>query len=231
MPLHVLSVKRANNVGIFLAKRLGKMSAAQLCDGVLALDDAVLTADMLEALLLNLSDEPEAKALRALRVAPEELAPAELFCHRMAQVPRLRPMLEALRLRLALPALLERAAAALADVAAAAGEIMASPTLVRVLASLLAHGNFMNAENARGAAVGVRLDALDKARALKTADGRASPSPSSSPPPTPEDGGRRRARPRAQGGQPLVEAVLLVNEAPPRARHRAGARALPRPGH
>ena len=47
MPLHVLSVKRANNVGIFLAKRLGKMSAAQLCDGVLALDDAVLTADCL----------------------------------------------------------------------------------------------------------------------------------------------------------------------------------------
>ena len=223
MPLHVLSVKRANNVGIFLAKRLGKMSAAQLCDGVLALDDAVLTADMLEALLLNLSDEPEAKALRALRVAPEELAPAELFCHRMAQVPRLRPMLEALRLRLALPALLERAAAALADVAAAAGEIMASPTLVRVLASLLAHGNFLNAENARGAAVGVRLDALDKARALKTADGRTSLLALVL---AAADASRmgalvaELAHVRRAAKVPLVEAVLLVNEA------RAGARAI-----
>ena len=92
-----------NNVGIFLAKRLGKMSAAQLCDGVLALDDAVLTADMLEALLLNLSDEPEAKALRALRVAPEELAPAELLPPHGAGAAAAADA-RGLRLRLALPA-------------------------------------------------------------------------------------------------------------------------------
>ena len=174
-PLLVISIQRANNVGIFL-KRLEKLlTLPQLIGAVLQLESAVLDAELLENVLTNLPPESEAKRLRALRdVVPETLQPAERFCFEMARLPRLRPMLHALRLRQSLPTSLERASAALSAVAHAARQLMASPALRALLGSLLRHGNFINAGTNRANARGLRLDALEKARSLKTADGKCS---------------------------------------------------------
>ena len=152
-------------MGIFLAKLRG-VTVEQLCAAVHRLDETVLQPDLLEALGSNLPSEPEAKQLRALK--PHEVAslpPVEHFCWEMARVPRLRSMLDAMRLRQSLPFTLERATSALVSVSTAAREVMASTALRQLLAALLAHGNFLNADTPRGGAMGFKLDGLEKARA------------------------------------------------------------------
>ena len=63
------------------------------CGALLRFEEAVLEPELLEAILANLSPEPEAKALRALKgVVPSELSPPERFCYQLARMPRLRPM-------------------------------------------------------------------------------------------------------------------------------------------
>jgi hypothetical protein len=138
------------------------------------LDALIFDGELLEAVLSNLSSETEAKQLRALRVDPATLAPAERFCFEMARLPRLSPMLNALRLRQSLPVSLGRATGALNAVSTAAQELMQSAAFVKVLASMLRHGNFLNAGTARGGARGFGLDGIEKMRALKSADGRTS---------------------------------------------------------
>ena len=95
--LHVLSLKRANNVAIFLARTSRGLTIEQLSRAAQQFDPSVLTADLLESLLETLPPETEAKALRALQVEPAALVPPERFCWEMAKMPRLRNMLQALR--------------------------------------------------------------------------------------------------------------------------------------
>jgi len=170
--LHVLSLKRANNVAIFLARTSRGLTIEQLSRAAQQFDPSVLTADLLESLLENLPPETEAKALRALQVEPAALVPPERFCWEMAKMPRLRNMLQALRVRHTLPPLLHRANTALGCVAEATRQIMASAALVSLLQALLAHGNFVNAGTPRGGAAGVKLDGLEKANSLRTQDGK-----------------------------------------------------------
>lgn len=153
---------------------LGPLSLPQLCTAVMNLDDQILEPELLESIIANLPGEADAKKLRALKLPPAELMPSELFCFEMARLPRLRPMLHALRLRMSLPAALSRATSALSAIAQAARELMGSQSFARILASILCHGNFLNAGTARAGARGFRLDGLDKARALKSTDGRVS---------------------------------------------------------
>ena len=129
---------------------------------------------MLDAVLSNLPPESEAEQLRALSLPPEQLTPPERFCFEMARLPRLRSRLHALRQRQSLPEKLGRATTALGAVAHAARALMESSLFRRLLASILRHGNVLNENTARAGARGVRLDGLDKARAVKSAEGQTS---------------------------------------------------------
>ena len=175
-PLHVLSVQRATNVGIFLRKTSKLLSLERLCAAIVSLEASVLEPELLDSVLCNLPAKTwaeEARALRALKhVPPSSLAAPERFCFEMARLPRLRPMLHALRQKHTLPQALERATAALATVATAARQLMDSPSLRLLLGSVLAHGNYLNAGTRRGGARGVKLEALEKARGVKSADGQ-----------------------------------------------------------
>ena len=171
--LHVISVQRANNVGIFLKRTSKLLTCDQLCKAVVRLEEAVLEPELLDSILSNLPPETEAKALRALKgVDIADLTPPERFCFEMARHPRLRSMLHALKQRHQLPQGLGRAKSALATVAEAARQLMDSTALRALFGSLLAHGNYLNAGTARAGARGVKLDALDKARSVKSADGK-----------------------------------------------------------
>ncbi|EOD38821.1 formin-like protein-like protein [Emiliania huxleyi CCMP1516] len=167
---------RATNVGIFLRKTSKLLSLERLCAAIVSLEASVLEPELLDSVLCNLPAKTwaeEAKALRALKhVPPSSLAAPERFCFEMARLPRLRPMLHALRQKHTLPQALERATAALATVATAARQLMDSPSLRLLLGSVLAHGNYLNAGTRRGGARGVKLEALEKARGVKSADGQ-----------------------------------------------------------
>ena len=172
--LQVLSVVRANNVAIFLKKLSKLLTCEQLCASILRMEASVLEPELLESVLVNLPGEAEAKQLRTLRVDAASLSPPERFCFEMARLPRLRSMLHALRLRQSLPASLERASTGLAAVMQAARQLMSSQAFVRILSSILAHGNYLNSNTPRAGARGVKLDGLDKARAVKSSDGKCS---------------------------------------------------------
>jgi len=164
---------RANNVSIFLKKLSKVLTCDQLCLAVRRMEAAILEPDLLEAILANLPGETEAQLLRDLQVDDAaQLSPPERFSFEMARLPRLRPRLQALRLRHSLPANLHRASSALTAVADAVRQLMGSSAFVRILASILAHGNFLNAGTPRGGAKGVKLEGLEKARSVRSTDGK-----------------------------------------------------------
>lgn len=173
--LHVLSLPRANNVAIFLKKISKLLTCEQLCNAVMRMEAPILEPELLDSVLANLPGEAEAKALRSLRIDdPAKLTQPERFCFEMARLPRLGSMLHALRLRHNLPSSLQRASSALASVAEAAQQLMGSPAFVHILASVLAHGNYLNSGTSRAGARGIKLEGLEKARAIKSVDGKTS---------------------------------------------------------
>ena len=214
--LRVISLPRANNVGIYLARRPGGLRTHELSAAALELDLTKLTPETLEGLIAHLPSEVEARQLRSLALEPpEDLCEAERFLCDLSHVPRLRPMLEALLLRQSLPACLDRAAEALEHVAAAAREMMESSELRRVLAALLAHGNFLNASTARGGAQSIRLDAVEKASSCRAHGGAHSLLSFVCAQLEGCGGALRRQLPSlgAAARLPLVEVLLLVREA------------------
>jgi len=170
--LRVLSLKRANNLGIYLARKQGGLKAAQLCTAVLRLDESVLNSDILETLTSLMPNELEARQLRSLTCSPAELSEVERFSWELAQAPRLRGMLDALALKHTLPQSLERATRFLRNVSSACQEIMSSDALLQLLECLLRHGNFLNAMTPRANAQGVCIDGIEKATSLKAQGGR-----------------------------------------------------------
>ena len=197
--LRVISLPRANNVGIYLARRPGGLRTHELSAAALELDLTKLTPETLEGLIAHLPSEVEARQLRSLALEPpEDLCEAERFLCDLSHVPRLRPMLEALLLRQSLPACLEE-----------------SSELRRVLAALLAHGNFLNASTARGGAQSIRLDAVEKASSCRAHGGAHSLLSFVCAQLEGCGGALRRQLPSlgAAARLPLVEVLLLVREA------------------
>ena len=99
------------------------------------------------------------------------LAPPERFCFEMARLPR-RPMLHAFRLQQSLPPSRSRAPAQRSRCVRGGTRADRFEALRLVLRSLLKHGNFLNMGTARAGARGIKLESLEKARTLKSLDGK-----------------------------------------------------------
>jgi hypothetical protein len=109
----------------------------------------------------------EAKALKMYRGAFAELSPPEQFLLVMASVPRLVNKVQALIFRRQFEGLCGEALGGMETLRSACEQLRGSARLRRVLSTVLAAGNQLNAGTARGSAASLRLDSLLKLNDVK----------------------------------------------------------------
>lgn len=169
----LLDLRRANNVGITFAK-LGRLSAAQIGECARCVDARrLLTVDELMALLRLVPSESErelfASALASASAACAALSPPEQLVGALCEVPQLERKLKAAITTRTFPEAADIAHAAIAALSAAATAAPASTALRCVLRWFLSVGNALNANTARGGAVGFEPFVLPSTRDIKAA--------------------------------------------------------------
>lgn len=127
--------------------------------------DERLTADNLEQLMQLAPSPDEAKALKLYRGTLADLSPPEQFLYIINQVPRLPAKIGALLFRRQFKQLYADAVGGLEALRRTCQQLRSSRRIRRVLATLLAAGNALNAGTHRGNAEALKLDSL-----LKVAD-------------------------------------------------------------
>ena len=185
--LRIVSVQRANNVSIALARlKMRDESGDSVSTTHEALARAVasgnfreaLDADTLVALLAAAPTEEETRAfakafpkekdVSQIAEAEASLSDPERFLCLMARVPRVREKLAAASFAAEFDETVAGVTAALDAVRVACDEVRRSKQLKAVLAAALAAGNVLNEGTPRGDAAGFTLDSLHKLADVKS---------------------------------------------------------------
>ena len=163
--ISLISMKRANNVGIMLARF--KIDPPALRKAILTLDPVVLTPDMVRALQMAIPQPEEVEVLNAFSGDRALLGPVEVFMFEMLSIPHLGQRLQAIETKLRFEAELLELEESIQIVADATEEVKNSDAFVKVLEVILAIGNYLNGGTSRGGAYGFQLDAILKLPATR----------------------------------------------------------------
>lgn len=169
-PLALLSLQRANNVGIQLKKL--RMDPSDIQRAVKSCDDSILTLEAARALAAMAPTKDEIDVLVEHRESPSfdasRLGQAEQFMYRMIDIPRVQQRLECLLVMKEFGSKLRDTVELIARANASMNVVRGSKRLRKVMAVVLVLGNFMNraypsSSNARG----FELESLHKLRDTK----------------------------------------------------------------
>lgn len=161
----ILDQKRMTNTLIMLRKF--NLSPKEITEAVRSLDPLgeKLSLDNVNALFVN-EFKPEelemAKAFAAPEEEVEKLNDAEALAYYVARVSRWTVKIKTMVTMRTAVEVESEIRTSLDDVIAASKEVMGSKRFERVLAAVLAIGNFLNAGTAKGSARGFRLETLPK---------------------------------------------------------------------
>uniref|UniRef100_A0A672IGU3 Formin homology 2 domain containing 1 n=1 Tax=Salarias fasciatus TaxID=181472 RepID=A0A672IGU3_SALFA len=148
-PLLVLDSKRSNaiNIGLTVLPALHVIKAA-----ILNFDEFAISKEGIEKILtMTPSDEEKLRIQEAQLADPDlPLGPAEAFLLGLASISALRPRLQLWSFKLNYEALEKEIAEPLFDLKLGMEQLASNQTFRRILATLLAIGNFLNSSNARG---------------------------------------------------------------------------------
>ncbi|KAL4439922.1 hypothetical protein ABPG75_002923 [Micractinium tetrahymenae] len=169
----VIPLPRANNISIMLTQFAAFKSPLAIRDAVLSGSDQ-LGLEHLSLLLQIAPTLDEAKALKMYRGPFCELSPPEQFLRVMADVPRLVQALIFIR---QFEGLCREAREGMETLAEACEQVRRSSRLRRVLATVLAAGNQLNAGTPRGGAGGLKLESLLKLNDVKVTAGGPAATP------------------------------------------------------
>lgn len=161
----ILEQKRLTNTLIMLRKF--SSSPKQITDAVRSLDPLGerLSLENVNALFVNEFKEEElamAKNFAAPEEEVEKLNAAEALAYYVARVPRWNLKIKTMVTMRTASEVEDEIRTSLTIVTCACKEVMGSKRLERVLASVLAIGNFLNAGTAKGSARGFKLETLPK---------------------------------------------------------------------
>uniref|UniRef100_A0A672IJD6 Formin homology 2 domain containing 1 n=1 Tax=Salarias fasciatus TaxID=181472 RepID=A0A672IJD6_SALFA len=147
--LLVLDSKRSNaiNIGLTVLPALHVIKAA-----ILNFDEFAISKEGIEKILtMTPSDEEKLRIQEAQLADPDlPLGPAEAFLLGLASISALRPRLQLWSFKLNYEALEKEIAEPLFDLKLGMEQLASNQTFRRILATLLAIGNFLNSSNARG---------------------------------------------------------------------------------
>lgn len=170
-PATVLDLNRARNLAI--AQRRVGTNVEEVVRAIGELDFHALPAEKAE-LLRNefVPTEDELKLLTAQHTSGRSMADMDDFLYRLSRVPRLRQKLSLLSYLDSCEEILHNVGPQVATVTTASGCLMKSERLRKLLAVILAYGNFMNSQR-RGCAAGFKLSVLDRLLDMRTRDREA----------------------------------------------------------
>ncbi|GAA5889934.1 hypothetical protein JCM5296_003653 [Sporobolomyces johnsonii] len=168
----LLGMTRAQNIAIMLARI--RLSHAAIRDAILLIDDAKLSVDSLKAIKHHAPNLDEIETLRSFDGDLSTLAVADQYFSEIIVFPRLSERLSCMLYRRRLEIDMEELKPDLTILRAAADELKQSAKFKKLLQTVLAIGNALNASTFRGGAAGFSLDSLLKLKETKAAS--ASPS-------------------------------------------------------
>ncbi|KAM8875985.1 FH1/FH2 domain-containing protein 1 isoform 1-T1 [Synchiropus picturatus] len=147
--LLVLDSKRSNaiNIGMTVLPPVHVIKTA-----ILSFDEFAMSKEEIEKVLTMTPTEEEKQKIHEAQLANPELplGPAEQFLFTLASISALTPRLQLWSFKLNYEALEKEIAEPLFDLKLGMDQLAANQTFQRVLATLLAIGNFLNSSNARG---------------------------------------------------------------------------------
>lgn len=167
----ILDQKRTMNILIMLRKF--KCSPRAIAEAVHSLDplSEVLSQENIQALFLNSFKEHElamAKDFAAPQEEIEQLNIAEALAYHIARVPRWNIKIKSMIAMRTSEEVASEIRTSLQFVIDASKQVLASKRLHRILATVLAIGNILNAGTAKGSARGFRLDTLTRLQETRT---------------------------------------------------------------
>lgn len=170
----LLDMKRANNLNIVLSQFRG-FSFEQIRDAVATADASKLPADKLAILVHSLPTDEEVTAITEFEGDMSKLGNAERFYRVMLELPRFSAKVEGFFLRSDFDTRIAELSGQIRSLSEAATEIVNGHNFRRLLDTILQVGNFLNSGTSRGNALGFKLDALPKLKAVKaTNEGKVS---------------------------------------------------------
>ncbi|KAM9816808.1 FH1/FH2 domain-containing protein 1 [Neosynchiropus ocellatus] len=147
--LLVLDSKRSNaiNIGMTVLPPVHVIKTA-----ILSFDEFAMSKEEIEKVLTMTPTEEEKQKIHEAQLANPELplGPAEQFLFTLASISALTPRLQLWSFKLNYESLEKEIAEPLFDLKLGMDQLAANQTFQRVLATLLAIGNFLNSSNARG---------------------------------------------------------------------------------
>ncbi|GAA5859773.1 hypothetical protein JCM1840_006447 [Sporobolomyces johnsonii] len=163
----LLGMTRAQNIAIMLARI--RLSHAAIRDAILLIDDAKLSVDSLKAIKHHAPNLDEIETLRSFDGDLSTLAVADQYFSEIIVFPRLSERLSCMLYRRRLEIDMEELKPDLTILRAAADELKQSAKFKKLLQTVLAIGNALNASTFRGGAAGFSLDSLLKLKETKAA--------------------------------------------------------------
>jgi len=152
---------RSEDIAAFVASLT--VSVEALGKSVLALDETVLTEELLSELLRVAPSAEERSRLGALEEEERaQLGPVEQFLLEMAKIDRCAPRLECLLYTRQFEERLAAVEQETRQLVHSSQVLRESPALETILGVVLAIGNYLNGATPRGGAHGFKLDALGK---------------------------------------------------------------------
>ncbi|KAJ0395533.1 hypothetical protein ATCC90586_006759 [Pythium insidiosum] len=164
----LIDVKRANNIGIMLARF--RLPYAKIRDAVLEVDKELLSIEKVSALLQFAPEDAELEAVKAYSGDPRLLGDAEQYFREMLCVPRLPTRLQAIHATWQFDTYVEEQQRLMDSVRNACRELKECKRLREIFRVVLSLGNALNDGTARGGAKGFRLSILLKLNQVKASD-------------------------------------------------------------
>ena len=162
--------KRQQNCGIALARF--RLPYESLKRALLELDLTILTAERTQALINLVPSKEEIDLVNSFDGDKNMLMETEKFFLTVGSIPRLKFRLEALLSSFNFDQTVEELSIKLELLRKGTDNIKNSKKLPRVIEVILALGNYLNGDTARGGAYGFNLDALKKLSTVRTSDNK-----------------------------------------------------------
>ncbi|KAL9555089.1 hypothetical protein MBANPS3_002512 [Mucor bainieri] len=174
--IRILDAKKAYNINIALLSKLKHLSFVQVRQAFLAVDDSVITENLLINLQANIPTPEEQGKLsvfvnKASEDDLEQLSKPDTFCVEMLKIERYKERVDNMLFRATFAEKHQQLSRNMAAVLEASIAIKDSQSFKELLKFILVMGNFMNGTTFQGGAFGIRIASINKLVDTKGTEG------------------------------------------------------------
>ncbi|CAK4101660.1 unnamed protein product [Aphanomyces euteiches] len=164
----LIDVKRANNIGIMLARF--RLPYPEIKRAILEVDRDILSSEKVAALIQFAPEGEEITTVKEYTGDVKMLGDAEQYFMEISTVPRFLTRLQAVLATMQFDSNVEEQRRLISSVASTCKELKANEAIPQILKLVLQLGNALNEGTARGSATGFKLSILLKLVQVKAAD-------------------------------------------------------------